>query len=115
MIKVSEEKPDPSPPSCGQPSVIGICVELKKDADVKDEEASGMCPANPDSLLQDSRTLLTDREETGVPKQGKTAKQQISHFTEATTMNKNPALPQLVTINLCSEFALDYRDVDCTL
>lgn len=77
MIKVNEEKPDPSTPSCGQPSVFGICVELKKDADDKDEEASGMCPANPDSLLQDSRTLLTDREEAGVPKKGKTAKQQI--------------------------------------
>lgn len=109
---MSEGKPDPSPPPCGQPSVFGICVELKKDADVKDEEASGMCPANPDSLPQDSRTMLTDREEAGVPKQGKTAKQQIC----AHILQKPPpwikshlgwALPQLATINLCSEFALD--------
>jgi len=88
VIKVSEEKPDPSPPSCGQPSVFGICVELKKDADVKDEEASVMCPANPDSFLQDSRIMLTDREDAGVPKQGKTAKQQIcAHILHC---EKNP-------------------------
>lgn len=69
MNKVSEENPDPSPPSCGQPSVFGICVELKKDADVKDQEASDMCPADQDSFLPDSTTLLT--EEAEVPKQGK--------------------------------------------
>ncbi|KAL0188827.1 hypothetical protein M9458_015926, partial [Cirrhinus mrigala] len=52
-----------SPPSCDHPSVFGICVGLKKDDDVRDEEASDMCPANQDS------TMLTDREESGVPKQ----------------------------------------------
>lgn len=67
MIKVNEEKPDPSPPSCDHPSVFDICVGLKKDDDVRDEEASGMCPAKQDS------TTLTDREEPGVPKQGKIA------------------------------------------
>lgn len=77
MNKVSEENPDPSPPSCGHPSVIGICVELKKDADVKDQEASDMCPADQDSFQHDSTTMLTDREEAEVPKQGKTAKRQI--------------------------------------
>ncbi len=67
MIKVNEEKPDPSPPSCDHPSVFGICVELKKDDDGKVEEASDMCPANQDS------TVLTDREEPGIPKHGKIA------------------------------------------
>lgn len=70
MIKVSEGKPDPSPPSCGHPS-----VELKNDADVKDQESSDMCPANQDSFLHDSTTTLPDREEAGIPKQGKTPEQ----------------------------------------
>ncbi len=66
MINVNEEKPDPSPPSCDHPSVFGVCVELKKDDD-KVEEASDMGSVNQDS------TVLTEREEPGVPKHGKIA------------------------------------------
>ncbi|KAL1271174.1 hypothetical protein QQF64_030190 [Cirrhinus molitorella] len=74
LIKVNEEKPDPSPPSCDHPSVLGICVELKKDDDVRDEEVSDICPANQDS------TMLTDGEESWVSKQETEYKIQDPHL-----------------------------------
>lgn len=49
----NEERPDPSPPSCDHPSsVCGICVDLKKDEGVKDEEVSDTRPASQDSTKQ---------------------------------------------------------------
>lgn len=60
---MTEKKLDPFPPSSDHPSVFGICVELQKFADVKDEEASDLSPANQDSVPYDSETLLRDKEE----------------------------------------------------